>query len=163
MLDREFDRAARYSSALNLLFVDIDHFKDINDSYGFEVGDKVLLDLARIISENMRGSDFASRYSGERFVVVLPETNYGNAEVMAERLRRYVENHSFYIPNSSVFIKVTASIGVASYLDHRPASVAQFIEYADTALYFAKRNGRNQVVGYGYVMSLMVTETKNKS
>jgi diguanylate cyclase (GGDEF)-like protein len=162
MVEREFERASRYSSPLSLLFVDIDHFKDINDSYGFEVGDQVLLDLARIIKENMRGTDFASRYSGERFVVVLPETNYNSSEVMAERLRRYVESHSFYIPNSSVFIKVTASIGVASYLDHKPASVAQFIEYADTALYFAKRNGRNQVVGYGYVMGLMVSETKHK-
>ena len=162
MLERDFDRASRYSSPISLLFIDIDHFKDINESYGFEVGDQVLLDLARIISENMRGSDFASRYSGERFVVVLPETNYANAEAMAERLRRFVENHSFYIPNGSVFIKVTASIGVASYLDHKPASVAQFIEYADTALYFAKRNGRNQVVGYGYVMGLMVSETKHK-
>jgi diguanylate cyclase (GGDEF)-like protein len=163
MLDREFERASRYSSPLSLLFVDIDHFKDINDTYGFEVGDQVLLDLSRIISENMRGSDFASRYSGERFVIVLPETSYTSAEIMAERLRRYVENHSFYIPNSSVFIKVTASIGVASYLDHKPASVAQFIEFADTALYFAKRNGRNQVVGYGYVMGLMVSETKHKN
>jgi diguanylate cyclase (GGDEF)-like protein len=162
MLEREFERASRYSSPLTLCFVDIDHFKDINDSYGFEVGDQVLLDLSRIVKENMRGTDFASRYSGERFVVVLPETGYGSAEIMAERLRRYVENHSFYIPNSNVFIKVTASIGVASYLDHKPASVAQFIEFADTALYFAKRNGRNQVVGYGYVMSLMVSETKHK-
>jgi diguanylate cyclase (GGDEF)-like protein len=162
MLEREFDRASRYSSPISLCFVDIDHFKDINDSYGFEVGDQVLLDLSRIVNENMRGTDFASRYSGERFVVVLPETNYHSAEIMAERLRRYVESHSFYIPNSSVFIKVTASIGVASYLDHKPASVAQFIEYADTALYFAKRNGRNQVVGYGYVMGLMVSETKHK-
>src|SRR5439155_22202780 len=108
MLEREFDRAQRYSSGLTLLFVDIDHFKDINDTYGFEVGDQVLADLSRIVSENMRGTDFASRYSGERFVVVLPETPYSNAEVVGNRLRRYVENHSFFIPNSSVFIKVTA-------------------------------------------------------
>src|SRR5205823_2104093 len=134
----------------------------INDTYGFEVGDQVLADLSRIVSENMRGTDFASRYSGERFVVVLPETPYSNAEVVGNRLRRYVENHSLFIPNSSVFIKVTASVGVASYLDHKPASVAQFIEYADTALYFAKRNGRNQVVGYSYVLNLMVGDTKHK-
>src|SRR6185436_7318375 len=106
MLEREFDRASRYNLNLTLQFIDIDHFKDINEAYGFETGDQVLSDLSRIIVENMRSTDFVSRYSGERFVIVLPETAYHAAEVMAERLRRYVENHSFFIPNTNVFIKV---------------------------------------------------------
>lgn len=160
--EREFDRAKRYNLPLSILFIDIDHFKDVNDTYGFETGDLVLQELSRIIIENMRTTDFVSRYSGERFVVVLPETHYKNAEMMANRLRRYIENYSFYIANSSVFIKVTASVGVASYLDHKPTSVAQFIEFADTALYFAKRNGRNQVVGYSYVINLMIGDTRHK-
>ncbi|MCC7477692.1 sensor domain-containing diguanylate cyclase [bacterium] len=162
LLDREFDRARRYNVALSLMIVDIDHFKDVNESYGPETGDLVLKELSRIIMENMRTTDFGSRYSGERFVVVLPETHNKNCELMASRLRRYIENYSFYIPNSSVFIKVTASIGVASYLEHKPASTAQFIELADSALYFAKLHGRNQVVNYSYVLNMMLGTTPNQ-
>lgn len=162
LLDREYDRARRYNVALSLMIVDIDHFKDVNESYGPETGDIVLKELSRIIMENMRTTDFGSRYSGERFVVVLPETHNKNCELMASRLRRYIENYSFYIPNSSVFIKVTASIGVASYLEHKPASTAQFIELADSALYFAKLHGRNQVVNYSYVLNMMLGTTPNQ-
>jgi two-component system cell cycle response regulator len=82
---------------------------------------------------------------------------------MANRLRRFIENNSFYIPNTNVFIKVTVSIGVAGYLDHKPTSLAQFIEFADTALYFAKRAGRNQVVGYSHVISMMMRDTESES
>jgi diguanylate cyclase (GGDEF)-like protein len=163
MMEREFDRAARYSVPLSLLFVDVDHFKDVNETYGFEAGDLLLKEISRIVMENMRSTDFCSRYSGERFVVVLPETHCKNSEIMANRLRRFIENHSFFIPNTNVFIKVTVSVGVASYLDHRPASLAQFIEFADTALYFAKRIGRNQVVGYSYVTNLMMKDTEHQS
>ncbi len=163
MMEREFDRAARYNVPLSVLFVDVDHFKDVNETYGFEAGDLLLKEISRIIMENMRSTDFCSRYSGERFVVVLPETHSKNSEIMANRLRRFIENHSFFIPNTNVFIKVTVSIGVASYLDHRPASLAQFIEFADTALYFAKRIGRNQVVGYSYVTNLMMKDTEHQS
>jgi diguanylate cyclase (GGDEF)-like protein len=162
-MEREFDRAARYNVPLSLLFVDVDHFKDVNETYGFEAGDLLLKEISRIVMENMRSTDFCSRYSGERFVVVLPETHSKNSEIMANRLRRFIENHSFFIPNTNVFIKVTVSIGVASYLDHRPASLAQFIEFADTALYFAKRIGRNQVVGYSYVTNLMMKDTEHQS
>lgn len=163
MMDREFDRVSRYNVPISILFVDVDHFKDVNETYGFETGDILLKEISLILMENMRNTDFCSRYSGERFVIVLPETHYKNSEIMANRLRRYIENHSFFVPNTNVFIKVTVSIGVASYLDHKPASLAQFIEFADTALYFAKRNGRNQVVGYSYVINLMISDTNHES
>jgi diguanylate cyclase (GGDEF)-like protein len=163
MMEREFDRASRYNVPISLLFVDVDHFKDVNETYGFETGDLLLREISQILMENTRSTDFCSRYSGERFVVVLPETHYKNAEILANRLRRFVENHSFYIANTNVFIKVTVSVGVASYLDHKPASLAQFIEFADTALYFAKRNGRNRVVGYSYVINLMIGDTDHES
>jgi len=163
MMDREFDRAARYNVPLCLLIVDVDHFKDVNEAYGFETGDMLLREISRILMENMRSTDFVSRYSGERFIIVLPETHYKNAEIMANRLRRFIENNSFYIPNTNVFIKVTVSIGVAGYLDHKPTSLAQFIEFADTALYFAKRAGRNQVVGYSHVISMMMRDTESES
>ncbi|MBN2083093.1 GGDEF domain-containing protein [bacterium] len=163
MMDREFDRAARYNVPLTILIIDVDHFKDVNEAYGFETGDMLLREISRILMENMRTTDFVSRYSGERFIIVLPETHNKNSEIMANRLRRYIENNSFYIPNTNVFIKVTVSIGVASYLDHKPTSLAQFIEFADTALYFAKRAGRNQVIGYSYVINVMMRETDNES
>lgn len=163
MMDREFDRASRYNVPLCLLIIDVDHFKDVNEAYGFETGDMLLREISRILMENMRSTDFVSRYSGERFIIVLPETHYKNAEIMANRLRRFIENNSFYIPNTNVFVKVTVSIGVASYLDHKPTSLAQFIEFADTALYFAKRAGRNQVIGYSYVINMMMRDTESES
>ncbi len=159
MMEREFDRSARYKVPLTILFVDVDHFKDVNETYGFEAGDYILKEISMIIVENMRNTDFCSRYSGERFVVVLPDTHNANSEVMANRLRRFVENHSFKIPSANVFAKVTVSIGVSSFLEHSPSSMAQFIEFADTALYFAKRNGRNQVVNYSYVLDLMIGDS----
>jgi len=162
MVEREFDRASRYNVPLGMLVIDVDHFKDVNETYGYETGDMLLQEISRILMENMRTTDIVSRYSGERFVVVLPETHYKNSEIMANRLRRFIENNSFFIPNTNVFIKVTVSIGVASYLDHNPTSLAQFIEFADTALYFAKRNGRNQVVGYSYVINLMMRDTESE-
>lgn len=163
MMEREFDRASRYNVPLSLLFIDADHFKDVNETYGFETGDLLLQEISRIIMQNMRTTDFVSRYGGERFVVVLPETHYKNSEIMANRLRRFIENNSFFIPNTNVFVKVTVSIGVASYLEHKPASLAQFIEFADMALYFAKLNGRNQAVGYSYVINLMMGSSDSQS
>lgn len=157
-LEREFDRANRYKVPLSMHIFDVDHFKDVNEAYGFETGDQLLREVSRILMENVRTTDFVCRYGGERFLLLLPETHGKNAELLANRLRRYIENFSFFIPNTNVFIKVTVSAGVASFLEHKPASVAQFIEFADSALYFAKRNGRNQVVSYSYVMNLMLGE-----
>lgn len=163
LMEREFERANRYNMPLCLLIVDVDHFKDVNETYGFETGDLLLKEISRILVENLRQTDYISRYGGERFIVVLPETHYKNSEITANRLRRYIESNSFFIPNTNVFIKVTVSIGVASYADHQPASLAQFIEFADTALYFAKRAGRNLVVGYSHVINLMMSESENES
>lgn len=159
LLEREFERSMRYNVPFSLLFVDIDHFKDINDTYGYEEGDNILREISRIIIDNHRTTDLVSRYSGERFVLALPETHLREAEMVANRLRRLIAGHTFYIASENIFIKVTASIGVASFLDHRPRSVAQFIEFADTALYFAKRNGRNQVVSYSYVINMMIKDS----
>jgi diguanylate cyclase (GGDEF)-like protein len=162
LMQREFDRAERYRVPLSLHVFDVDHFKDVNEAYGFETGDLLLREISRILMENVRTTDVVCRYGGKRFMLLLPETHAKNSEILANRLRRYIENYSFYIPVTNVFIKATVSVGVASYLEHKPASAAQFIEFADTALYFAKRNGRNQVVGYGYVLSLMAGDTSHQ-
>jgi diguanylate cyclase (GGDEF)-like protein len=159
LLEREFDRAERYNLPLSLHIFDVDHFKDVNEAYGYETGDLLLREISRILMENIRNTDVVSRASGERFYLLLPETHGKNGEILANRLRRYIENFSFYMPNTNVFIKVTVSVGAASFLDHRPSSAAQFAEFADTALYFAKRHGRNQVVGYGFVMNMMLADS----
>jgi len=163
VLEREFERSTRYNVPFSLLFMDVDHFKDINDTYGVEEGHNVLREISRVLKVALRCTDHISRYSGERFVVALTETGLREAELVANRLRRLIANHSFYISAENLFIKVTASIGVTGFLDHRPRSVAQFIEFADTALYFAKRNGRNQVVSYTYVINLMISDVESKS
>jgi diguanylate cyclase (GGDEF)-like protein len=162
LLEREFERSVRYNVPFSLLFVDIDHFKDINDTYGYDEGDNILREISRIILDNHRSTDLVSRYSGERFVLALPETHLREAEMVANRLRRLIAGHTFYIASENIFIKVTASIGVASFIDHRPRSVAQFIEFADTALYFAKRGGRNQVITYTYVLNMMMKDTETQ-
>jgi diguanylate cyclase (GGDEF)-like protein len=162
VLEREFERSSRYNVPFTLLFLDVDHFKDVNDTYGVEEGHNVLREISRILQVALRSTDHISRYSGERFVIALTETGLREAEMVANRLRRLVANHSFYISQENLFIKVTASIGVTSFLDHRPRSVAQFIEFADTALYFAKRNGRNQVVSYTYVINLMMSDVESQ-
>jgi diguanylate cyclase (GGDEF)-like protein len=159
LLEREFDRAERYNLPLSLHIFDVDHFKDVNEAYGFETGDLLLKEIARILMENIRNTDIVARASGERFMLILPETHGKNADILANRLRRFIENFSFYMPNTNVFIKVTVSVGATSFLDHRPSTAAQFVEFADTALYFAKRHGRNQVVSYGYVMNMMLADS----
>jgi two-component system cell cycle response regulator len=163
VLEREFERSTRYNTPFSLLFLDVDHFKDINQTYGVEEGYNVLREISRVLQVALRSTDHISRYSGERFVVALTETGLRESEMVGNRIRRLIANHSFYIGAENIFIKVTASIGVASFLDHRPRTVAQFIEFADTALYFAKRNGRNQVVSYTYVVNLMMSDVDNQS
>ncbi|OGK09997.1 MAG: hypothetical protein A2Y63_02020 [Candidatus Riflebacteria bacterium RBG_13_59_9] len=162
VLEREFERSTRYNVPFSLLFMDVDHFKDINDTYGVEEGHNVLREISRVLKVALRSTDNISRYSGERFVIALTETGLREAELVGNRIRRLIANHSFYISAENLFIKVTASIGATSFLDHRPRSVAQFIEFADTALYFAKRNGRNQVVSYTYVINLMMSDVDSK-
>jgi len=163
VLEREFERSTRYNVPFSVLFLDVDHFKDINDTYGVEEGHNVLREISRVLKVALRSTDNISRYSGERFVIALTETGLREAELVANRIRRLVANHSSFISAENLFIKVTASIGVTSFLDHRPRSVAQFIEFADTALYFAKRNGRNQVVSYTYVINLMMSDVDSQS
>jgi diguanylate cyclase (GGDEF)-like protein len=162
VLEREFERSTRYNVPFSLLFLDVDHFKDINDTYGVEEGYNVLREISRVLQMALRSTDHISRYSGERFVIALTETGLREAELVGNRIRRLIANHSFFISAENLFIKVTASIGVTSFLDHRPRSVAQFIEFADTALYFAKRHGRNQVVSYTYVINLMMSDVDSQ-
>ncbi len=127
-----------------LLLLDIDHFKQINDTWGHPAGDKVLKETAQRIARNVRGVDLAARFGGEEFVVVMPETDMKAAHVVAERLRAAFCDEGFSIAETPQPLTITCSIGVATTQGREPPE--DIIKRADDALYAAKREGRNRVV-----------------
>jgi diguanylate cyclase (GGDEF)-like protein len=132
-LTRQFDLVRRYHKHLSLIMVDIDFFKKYNDTYGHEAGDRVLIQVASILRKQLRKSDLAARYGGEEFLLIMPETDGGAASLLAERIRRVVEQQT----------PVTVSMGIACYPDDEDAG--GLIHRADMALYQAKDGGRNRV------------------
>lgn len=146
LLDREFSRATRYDNDLSCLLIDIDFFKQINDSFGHIFGDFVLKNFAVCLTENVRESDFCFRYGGEEFLVLLPNTDIHGANNTAEKLRSYVESQSF--SNDGFCARVTISVGSVSLKQHKPKAVKDMLAYADKALYRAKCEGRNRIKVY---------------
>jgi two-component system cell cycle response regulator len=137
-------RASASAKPVCVLLLDIDHFKGINDTYGHDAGDDVLRDFSERLRRGVRGIDLVSRYGGEEFVLVMPETDVSFAASVAERLRGDVERTPFTTRSGSTF-PVTVSIGLAEW--RGPADSADaLIKRADEALYSAKRTGRNRVV-----------------
>jgi diguanylate cyclase (GGDEF)-like protein len=150
ILEHEWRETRRARRALSLLFVDIDHFKAYNDTYGHQAGDNALLEVARCISANIRlPNDSAARYGGEEFLIVLPDTPANEAAQIAERIRNAIANLDI-VHASSEFGRVTASIGFATWDPERDADeqtdAAKVIKAADEALYHAKAAGRNKVL-----------------
>ncbi|NPV87343.1 MAG: diguanylate cyclase [Anaerolineae bacterium] len=139
---REFLRARRYKKPLAAVMIDLDHFKQINDTYGHSSGDQVLIQFAEVCRQSLRGSDLLARYGGEEFVLLLPETPLAEAREAAERLHRTIEARLFRIEQGSA--RITASFGV-SVMQPEDASIEALINRADRALYTAKQNGRNRV------------------
>jgi len=140
LLDRGIKNAQRLNQSLSIVFFDIDHFKNINDTYGHNIGDEVLKGLTAITSQTIRSSDIFARWGGEEFLILIESTTLENAAKMAEKLRKIIMEHNF--PEVKT---VTCSFGVASY--HHDETGESFIGRADTALYRAKESGRNRVVG----------------
>lgn len=139
----ELKRHQRYRHSLSLLLFDLDRFKSINDTLGHQAGDMVLKDIGVILEESCRETDFAARFGGEEFVVILPQTNEDQAWVLAERLRRKIEHKSFQYADKQ--FQVTCSIGVATLTPGALSRKDELIRRADEALYLAKANGRNMV------------------
>ncbi len=137
----EVDRAKRYGSTISLLLCDIDHFKNVNDTYGHPVGDDVLIWIGSIFQNKLRKTDLVARFGGEEFAVVLLDTEKDNAFEIAENLRCAVAES--YLPNNEQ-VKVTISIGVST-LGQDANSFDGLITQADKALYLAKSQGRNKV------------------
>ncbi|PKL50186.1 MAG: hypothetical protein CVV42_04140 [Candidatus Riflebacteria bacterium HGW-Riflebacteria-2] len=142
-MEEEFRRARRYSKPLAYMMTDIDHFKKFNDTWGHQIGDMVLREVAKIVRDNARDTDIAARYGGEEFGVILPETDYEGAMLLAERLRERVETAAFKGPQGD--LKVTLSVGVSTMPKLQPETALEMIKFADDALYICKRNGRNRV------------------
>jgi len=141
-LDGLFNRAQRESKSLSLLMMDMDHFKQVNDTHGHAVGDEVLMEFARRLQRNVRGLDLACRFGGEEFVVVMPETDPDFARIVAERLREDVAGQPF--DTEAGPLDITISIGIASS-DEETKSGDDLLKKADEALYRAKDEGRNRV------------------
>jgi diguanylate cyclase (GGDEF)-like protein len=143
-LEREMGRCHRYDRALSLMMIDIDHFKNINDTNGHLAGDYVLRELAAVIKPRVRKEECFARYGGEEFAYVMPESGGENTRKLAEKIRRLIEDHRFTFEGKD--IKVTLSIGVADLVGEMTEPL-QFIKLADANLYKAKKSGRNRVVG----------------
>jgi len=143
-LERELSKAKRYRSELVLCMLDLDHFKEVNDTYGHPAGDMVLREIGQMLKECIRQSDLICRYGGEEFAVILPSTQLEKARIVCERFRGTVNQHQFKYNSSQ--INVTVSIGVAAFNHSIPESVNDLIAKADEALYQAKTEGRNRVV-----------------
>jgi two-component system, cell cycle response regulator len=141
-LEQEMDRAARYATMLTGMMLDIDNFKQINDTHGHLVGDRVLKQLAALLKREQRSVDIVARYGGEEFVVLLPETTSIESRNFAERILRRVATHDFGEPGQPV--RVTISIGIAAYPDERVTDGESLLRLADTHLYRAKSDGRNR-------------------
>ncbi|MBM3327893.1 MAG: GGDEF domain-containing response regulator [Calditrichaeota bacterium] len=146
-LTAEFSRAIRFSGRFGLLIIDIDHFKKVNDRFGHLAGDRVLVEVSRLIKESLRSIDTAGRYGGEEFVVLLPETACEGVAFVAERLRRSIEECDLSALESDLPLPshVTVSIGGAVYPDQLVRTGEELLETADRSLYAAKQNGRNRV------------------
>jgi len=141
-LEKEITRSDRYFHPLSLIFIDIDNFKSVNDSYGHMAGDKAILMIAKKMEASLRSLDTAYRFAGDEFTVILPETDANQAEVVADRIRSEMENERLVIFERQIS-KITLSIGIAEYV--RNEEMGQFIHRADVNMYQAKQSGGNKV------------------
>ena len=141
-LRRHAASASRHKHPLSVFMFDLDHFKNVNDTYGHLGGDQVLQEVALLVKENMRQGDILARYGGEEFIAILPETGKAKAMELADRLRSRIAE--LRIPFNHANIRATASFGVAEFIPN--TDITELIKDADTMLYKAKLNGRNTVM-----------------
>jgi len=139
-LAEEISRSERYKRTFSLIMIDLDHFKNVNDSFGHQAGDRVLRAFGKILDSKTRLSDFVARFGGEEFVVILPDTRLSTAVKVADKVRVYFERTTFHVDKDR--LKITASFGVSQLADEDTAET--IIKRADRALYLAKLDGRNR-------------------
>jgi len=134
--------ALRHKQDLSIIMIDIDNFKEINDNYGHQIGDDVIIELSNMLMIKQRKSDVICRYGGEEFLILLPNTSLNNAEKIAENIRKNVENISIKLTSDKA-LKFTVSLGVSTVCIHNDKNIESSIKRADDALYYAKKNGKN--------------------
>jgi diguanylate cyclase (GGDEF)-like protein len=142
-LDKEIKRSDRYLHPISLIFVDIDNFKEINDTYGHMIGDKILAQIAKRLKACLRANDSAYRFAGDEFTIILPETTSIEAKYVADRILSKFANESFLIEGKEIS-NITPSIGIAEYQMNEGNQ--QFVHRADVTMYEAKQQGGNGVV-----------------
>ncbi len=144
-LSEEFKRAQRYGAPLSVMMLDLDHFKQVNDKYGHDCGDKVLAEFGSLIMQNAREIDIVGRFGGEEFLMILPNTDGIRAAIVAERVRKATEEHVYRY--KEFLVRVTVSAGLASIPANREVHTeADLVKAADDALYRAKQVSRNKVI-----------------
>lgn len=144
--EAEFSIARRKERPLSIILLDIDHFKRVNDTHGHKMGDKVLQQVAGVLSESLRKYDRLGRWGGEEFLLILPDTDLQGAMIVAERLRIQTAETNIPLENSEPF-SVQISLGIAT-TNENFQTLAKFIDAADQALYKAKQSGRNRVCSF---------------
>jgi diguanylate cyclase (GGDEF)-like protein len=147
LIENEVKRFSRYGQHFSLIFLDLDHFKGINDSYGHLVGSRMLGEFGKLVGNHIRASDMAARYGGDEFAIILPHTGKEQAVVVAENLLDAMKKTHF-VSDENAPIELTASFGVATFPDDA-GNRAELIKAADIAMYEAKTGGRAGVRGYG--------------
>lgn len=143
VLDNEIRRCIRYGSVLSVVFLDLDYFKVVNDRYGHLMGSRVLVEVAELLIRNLRDVDIISRYGGDEFVVVLPETGLRTTIAITKRLHRAFHRHEF-LSAEGLNVHLTASFGLAGFPDHA-RNKKDLIRLADQAMYEAKYGGRDRI------------------
>ncbi len=142
-LDKEIKRSDRYLHQISLMFIDIDNFKGVNDTYGHMIGDKILALIAKRIKACLRSNDTAYRFAGDEFTIILPETTYSEAKFVADRILAKFAHESLVI-NENEISEITLSIGIAEYQMNEGNQ--QFVHRADVTMYEAKQRGGNSVI-----------------
>jgi len=146
-LDEEFYRSKRYNHELSLMMIDLDNFKALNDRFGRAVGDHLLRYFSQVIADTIRPSDIASRYGGQEFLIIFPETRKEEAQTVAERLLSRLSLYPFRVDSRKEDVPLTINIGVTAYPDHGE-SAKELVALADQALNQARKDGKNKVTVY---------------
>jgi diguanylate cyclase (GGDEF)-like protein len=154
LFQKEFSLMKRHGHESAMAILDVDNFKDVNDSYGHPVGDNVLRQLADLLKNNVRESDTVSRFGGEEFIILLPKTSLEEAYELAERLRKTITNHTFTVESDT--FQLTSSFGICLLDENNSQSLDECYFLADKALYFAKQLGKNKVVTTREICSPLV-------
>jgi diguanylate cyclase (GGDEF)-like protein len=148
-LDSELRRSQRYKSEISLVFLDIDHFKEVNDAYGHQAGSQVLIELGKVLIDSLRDVDIIARYGGDEFVVVLPETSVETTHHIVKRLQKHIREFKF-LKKKGLKIKLTVSFGIAGFPVHAK-NKEDLLKASDYAMYIAKNSGRDRIFVSGEI------------